>query len=186
MGIFGNIKDLNEKQQQRAQAMRDKLPVRLKAQYYGGYDKYTNKSDGVLFIHVDNVQFIGRKARFTIDKADIKELAVEGQDQVLQQRTITRNILLAGKSKNQNIKDTYITITTTTGQEAVFHIEGKSHMELKPVIVQKIALPASANTNTQAQLTGSVADELTKLAALKQQGIITQEEFDKKKTQLLG
>lgn len=32
----------------------------------------------------------------------------------------------------------------------------------------------------------SVADELTKLSELKKQGIITQDEFDKKKAQLLG
>jgi len=32
----------------------------------------------------------------------------------------------------------------------------------------------------------SIVDELTKLASLKKQGILTQEEFDKKKAQLLG
>jgi hypothetical protein len=175
-----------------AQARSKKLPVRLKAQYYGGYDKYTRKAEGTLYVYVDRVEFITlglRSFKFSIGKQKIKDVAVEGQDQAGKRITATRliatGVLAFAWQKKTSQKDTYITVTTTDGQEAIFHIEGKSHMELKPVIAQKIAV-ASNEPTQQTQASVSVADELTKLAQLKEQGVITQEEFDNKKAQLLS
>lgn len=50
---------------------------------------------------------------------------------------------------------------------------------LKEAIEQRMARPAVGPAV-------SAADEIRKLAALRQQGILTQEEFDAKKKQLLG
>lgn len=54
------------------------------------------------------------------------------------------------------------------------------------VLKLNIASSGVSSTHAQRHTTVSVADELTKLASLKKQGILTQEEFDKKKAQLLG
>jgi hypothetical protein len=193
MGLFGNIKDFNDKQQEKAQAMRDKLPVRLKAQYYGGYDKYTKKAEGTLNIYNDRVEFItvGFKSfKFTIDKPNIKELAVEGQDQagkrITATRLLTTGILAFAWQKKTSQNDTFITVVTSDGQEAIFHIKGKSHMELKPVIAQKIDITTTSSPSNAAQATDNVTEQLTQLSKLKEQGILTEAEFTAKKKQLLG
>ena len=55
--------------------------------------------------------------------------------------------------------------------------------ELYNLLLKKIQeYKQSSRPSTQ----GSVADELTKLAKLKEQRILTQDEFDKKKAELLG
>lgn len=66
-------------------------------------------------------------------------------------------------------------------------------MELKAKLAKVISQVKQAGVTGQVQASqqatqpqGSVADELTKLASLKEQGILTQEEFDKKKRELLG
>jgi predicted Zn-dependent peptidase len=52
--------------------------------------------------------------------------------------------------------------------------------------VQEAIYNAQADFARNSQPQTSVADEITKLNELKEKGIITQEEFDKKKKQLLG
>lgn len=141
MSLLTRIKDSYAKKQEEFQNNLDKVPLTLKAEYYGGYDR-AQKSAGTLRIWQDKVQFNSLKSHFIIDRQNIKDIAVEGQDQVLQQRTITRNLLLAGKSKKVNVQDTYITVTTSDGQGATFHVEGRSHFELKPLISQKLVLVA--------------------------------------------
>ena len=147
MSLFSNIKDGYQKQQDKIQAVKDKTPVKLKAEYYGGYDKYA-KAEGTLYIYSDKLQFItlGLKSfKFVIEKQDLSELAVEGKDEVGRRVTVTRllttGILAFGWQKKTSKQDTYITAVTTDGQEVVFHIEGQSHFELKPIVTNKLSLP---------------------------------------------
>lgn len=56
--------------------------------------------------------------------------------------------------------------------------------ELYNLLLKKIQEYKQSSSRSSGQ--GSVADELTKLAKLKEQGILTQDEFDKKKAELLG
>ena len=57
---------------------------------------------------------------------------------------------------------------------------------LKKKEVQQAIYDAQARFTGSNQIQSSGADELEKLSALKDKGIITQEEFDQKKKQLLG
>ena len=75
-------------------------------------------------------------------------------------------------------KDTVI-VETTGG--AKYTIVSPKKKELREAIYNAI----STKTN-QPIASNSVADELGKLAELKEKGVITQEEFDSKKRQLLG
>lgn len=64
-------------------------------------------------------------------------------------------------------------------------------MELKTKLAKVISLVkqagvSSSNAQPAQSQQMSVADELAKLAKLKEQGVITQDEFDKKKTDLLS
>lgn len=193
MGLFGDFKEKQKEIQQKQQERTAKIPMSFKAEYLGGYKDYNKKTEGRLFIHQDKVRFMGASgfhtAKFEIAKSDIKELAVEGQDQVGKRITATRllttGVLAFAWQKKTKQQDTYVTVVTNDGQEAIFHIEGKSHMELKPQIQQKIGLSTTAPTQAQ-PASDSTADELTKLAELKEKGILTQAEFDAKKKQLLG
>lgn len=67
------------------------------------------------------------------------------------------------------------------------HQEHKQKVaELKAKLNKALVNYKSKPTTAQADGNNSVADELTKLASLKEQGILTQAEFDKKKSELLG
>lgn len=64
-------------------------------------------------------------------------------------------------------------------------------MELKTKLAKVISFVKQAGVSSnKAQITQSqqvsVADELAKLAKLKEQGVISQDEFDKKKAELLS
>jgi membrane protease subunit (stomatin/prohibitin family) len=79
-------------------------------------------------------------------------------------------------------------IVLSSGQEVLFHVKETSPMQLKAKLAGAVSnakqgQPVASPATNQSQ--GSVADELTKLASLKQQGVITQAEFDNKKAQLL-
>ncbi|MBR5472408.1 MAG: DUF4234 domain-containing protein [Clostridia bacterium] len=64
-------------------------------------------------------------------------------------------------------------------------MQSKINELLKPA-THKVAQEPATSTNTTAQNTSSVADELLKFKNLLDQGAITQEEYDKKKTELLN
>jgi len=73
-----------------------------------------------------------------------------------------------------------VTIETTGGKKY-------DMLTLKGKEVQEAILNAQANfSNTSGSSNISSTDEVTKLHDLKEKGIITQEEFDHKKKQLLG
>lgn len=84
----------------------------------------------------------------------------------------TGGILDAGKDEN--------TLFFTKKQQPAFE-------KLKSIIEEKIeALNNNNNTQTQQAPLVNVADEIKKLAELRDNGILTEEEFTAKKKQLLG
>ena len=73
-----------------------------------------------------------------------------------------------------------ITIETTGGKKYTLPTHKKQ--EVKQAIYDAQAALTKGNGNQKTD----VADEIKKLNALKEEGILTQDEFDKKKKQLLG
>lgn len=187
MGIFADFKKQKEVAQQQYRERAAKLPLALNVEYYGGYQDYEKKTKGKLFISQLNVVYMGGGNKFEIAKTDLKEIAVEGEEDVSRRVTVTRllavGIFAFALKKKQEIRDAYITLVTNGGSEVVFHVPDKSHIELKPKVLQKIGILSAV---TSEQNISSAADELAKLAKLKEQGVLTQEEFDKKKAQLLS
>jgi len=181
---LGEAKDAYEGQ---VNKLRDKAPLRIKGEYYGGYSKYP-KSNGSLYIYQDKIKFVGIKANFAIEASEIREIAVEGKEEAQKRVTVTRlfatGIFAFALQKKSIHKEAYITITTADGEEAVFHVQGQSNYDLKPIIAQKLAIAVKPARGSRAA--GGGADELEKLAGLKDKGIITQAEFDAKKKELLG
>jgi hypothetical protein len=193
MNLFDSMKDKVKEQQEKMAEVKDARGNKLASltiEYMGGYgDK--KKATGSLTFYQKQTEFkvpLRDNVSFTIPNTDIADITFDGKDDVIQQRTIARNVLLFGKSKQQEIKDAYMVIVLSSGQEVLFHVKETSPMQLKAKLAGAVSnakqgQPVASPATNQSQ--GSVADELTKLASLKQQGVITQAEFDNKKAQLL-
>jgi hypothetical protein len=187
MGIFDRAKEAYKQNQEK------RATTLVNVEYMGGY-KDKKKAVGNLSFYEKQTEFrvaLRAKSSFTIPNTDIVDIAIEGKDEVSRRITATRlvavgifAVALPKKSKN---KDAFVTIVLTDDQEAVFQVNKKSPMEVKAKLSQAVAqvrqgAPKPASTVAPA----SVADELAKLAKLKEDSIITQAEFDKKKAELLA
>ncbi|MDQ3158974.1 MAG: DUF4429 domain-containing protein [bacterium] len=110
-------------------------------------------------------------------------------------KTIPYSSIVAVQLKKAGMTAGYLQLTLKGGSEAKsglmqsttdentvnFHSrKNKVFLEAKDLIEEKLS---AANNNKNAS---SGADELEKMASLKDKGIITQEEFDSKKKQILG
>lgn len=208
MSFFDKVKEVGDKankavakaQQEHKQQVANQKDARgdrlvaLSLDYMGGYgDK--KKAKGVLTFYQKQTEFSSPlSTKFIIPNSSVSDVAIEGKDDVNRRVTVTRLLAVgifafALKKKNKD-KEAYLTIELSDGQEAIFFIDKKSPMELRTKLAQVISQVKQAGVSSQAQAnqtgSGSIADELTKLASLKEQGILTQAEFDKKKSELLG
>lgn len=167
----------------------------LQVEYMGGYsDK--RKAKGVLSFFEKQTEFSAPlSTKFTIPNNQIKDVVIEGKDEVNRRVTVTRLLAVgifafALKKKNKD-QEAYITLELTDGQEVILFVDNKAPMALRAKLAKVISAVKQANVASQSQTAqsttqNSVADELSKLAALKEKGILTEEEFAAKKKQLLG
>jgi hypothetical protein len=196
MGFLDNVKDKYQDHQEKIAELKDTRGDKLSSlsvEYMGGYNDQ-KKASGTISFYQKQTEFknpmLNKKLWFTIANKDIADIAIEGKDEVNRRVTVTRLLAVgifafAFKKKGED-KDAFITLVLADGQEVVLHIKDKAPMELKASLAKAISQIKQAKPTIQSvQGQGSIADELTKLATLKQQGIITQAEFDKKKSQLL-
>ncbi len=210
MSFFDKMKDVSDKaskqvaksyqeHQEKVAETKDARGTRLghlSVEYMGGYaDK--RKAKGTLLFWDKQTEFSSLLTKFTLQNSQVRDIVVEGKSEVNRRVTVTRLLAVgifafALKKKNTD-KEAYLTIELADGQEVIFFIDNKAPMELKAKLAKVISQVKQAGVTGQTQASqqatqpqGSVADELTKLASLKEQGILTQEEFDKKKRELLG
>ncbi len=190
------IAKANQERQQKNAIQKDARGDRLEAvalDYMGGYADH-KKAKGILTFYQKQVEFSSPlSTKFTIPNSSITNIVVEGKDEVNRRVTVGRLLLvgvfafaLKKKSKDQ---EAYLTLELNDGQEAVFFIDKKSPMDIKTKLSKTIMQVKQANSPSGVhvqQNSGSVADEIAKLASLKDQGILTQAEFDRKKNELLG
>jgi hypothetical protein len=200
MGFLDKAKDkYNDERQKladRSEQRGSKL-TSLDVTYVGGYQT-TRASHGTLKCYEHQIEYgvsLANKSNnafalmskgFTIPNNQITDITFDGKDQVIQQRTIARNLLFAGKSKKQEIKDAYVTLVLANGGQVMFQVNGQSPNEVRSRLA--ILLPRLKQGAQTAILapSGGIADELAKLAALKAQGVLTEAEFALKKAELLA
>lgn len=160
--------------------------------YMGGYGE-NKKGAGKLTFYEKRTEFdaaFGKSKSFNIDNNQIISIAIEGRHDVNRRVTVTRLVGLgifafAAKKKNDE-KEAFITIVMNDGQEAIFHLEKRSPMELKGKLAPAIGKVQQGKALQTKQSSNDYTEELHKLADLKEKGILTEEEFAKKKKQLLG
>lgn len=208
MSFFDKVKDASDKagksiqksyqeQQQKSAELKDTRGARLDSvsvEYMGGYGD-SRKANGIITFYQNQTEFSAvMSTKFTIPNAQIKEILVEGKDEVNRRVTVTRLIAvgifafaLKKKSKDQ---ESYITLELVDGQEVILFVDNKAPMALRAKLAKAISSVKQVSTSHQvvsSQHTpqGSIADELSKLASLKEQGILTQSEFDTEKAKIL-
>jgi hypothetical protein len=165
------------------------------AQYVGGHPSYPKKKSGIL-IFTDTavgirIDAFGSTPKGAVLKwSDIASVEIGGQ-QVGQSRLGATLLfgeigaLAASGSKNQAT----VVVHTKDGQAAYYIISKKSAIEVKAQLtplLQAVKIPFTEQLQQATPTTPIATDELEKLAKLKEQGILTDEEFTAKKKQLLG
>jgi len=209
MSFLDKVKDASDKagksiqksyqeQQQKSAELKDTRGVRLGAlpvQYMGGYGD-SRKANGIITFYQNQTEFSAvMSTKFTIPNTQIRDILVEGKDEVNRRVTVTRLIAvgifafaLKKKSKDQ---ESYITLELTDGQEVILFVENKAPMALRAKLAKVISSVKQASSShqvvsAQQSSKGSAADELSKLASLKEQGVLTQAEFDTEKAKILN
>jgi len=193
-----SIQKSYQEQQQKSADLKDTRGTRLGAlqvEYMGGYgDK--RKAKGVLTFFEKQTEFSAvMGTKFTVPNSQIKDVVIEGKDDVNRRVTVTRLLAVgifafALKKKNKD-QEAYITLELTDGQEVILFVDNKAPMALRAKLAKVISAVKQANVASQAQpvqqvTQSSVADELAKLASLKEQGVLSQAEFDSEKAKVLS
>lgn len=200
MGLFDKVKEANKQRQDKKAELKKVrgqfLAAFAQLEYMGGYGD-RHKSLGSLWFFENQVEFKvvvtkNPKLSFIIPTTDIADVAVEGKDEVSRRVTVTRllavGIFAFALKKKSEDKETFVTIVLKDGQEIIFHVDNKAPMDVKASLSKVLAYVRqnAAPKVVSVAAPASVADELTKLTKLKQAGVITQAEFDKKKAELLA
>lgn len=169
----------------------DKLNA-ISLEYMGGYGD-SKKANGILTFYRNQTEFNSPlSTKFTILNGSIANIAIEGKDEVGRRVTVTRLLLVGifafALKKKKKEKEAYITLELKDGQEVIFFVDKVNPMEMKTKLAKSISQvkQSSVASQVQAPSVGGIADELAKLAALKDQGVLTQAEFDKAKSELLS
>jgi len=188
MAFFSSKQDKDQLKLQRGEMI---LKTPLMYNYMGGYGEY-KKATGTLQFYTNQIEFSSPlSTKFTVATTQIAEATIEGKDDVSKRVTVTRllavGIFAFALKKGSKEREAYLTIVLKDGQEIIFHINGVAPRDLQVKLAKLMLQLKQANPSPDSQAnTLSVADEIKKLADLKEQGILTQAEFDKKKLELLG
>jgi hypothetical protein len=195
MGLFDNLKDAAKKgvgaaqqaQTSHQQHQTDKQ-ADLKAK---GIIMQLKSADKRITLYNDRVEFknlLGSKQE-TLPYGQIRAVALDKHSGLAKG---TAALMTGGMSLAATNKKTLIITTGAATMRLEFRAEPLSKIkEAFDIINQRVNASGQSNitVNVPSAPTGqanSIADELTKLADLKEKGILTQEEFDTKKKQLLG
>lgn len=171
--------------------------------YYGGWPGHQSaegKSSLVMRVDQSGISLRRFKAIFTIPWSEISDIVVEGPDEAQRRFTATRLVLLgplglAFKKDRKGSKEAIITVKTRAGDEAIFNVAKTLPREIAPKL-EPVAMQArraskgddrtDADRVPTAEGGPDLAEQIEKLADLKAKGILTDEEFAGKKTELLA
>lgn len=189
------VKEEYKKQQAKTAQINDlrgKKLATLMVEYIGGYGEY-GKSSGRLSFFQKRLEYqasLNKNNSFTLDNANIVDVAIEGRHDVNRRVTVTRllavGIFAFALKKKSEEKEAFITVVLADRQEVVFHVKSRSPLELKSKLAAAISQVRQGIISATSMAGGSVADELSKLGELKEQGLITGEEFEAQKQKLLS
>jgi hypothetical protein len=159
---------------------------------WSGHAKHHSASNTVVF-RKDGIAYRGFRDIFVIPWDQVTSIEVEGPDSASSRVTATRLatlgvFALAAKKKSASAA---IVVEVSSGETAIFHSDKVAAGVVQTKLLPITARLSRAATPVQASPEGagppaSVADELMKMAQLRDQGIITNEQFEAQKAKLLG
>ncbi|HTE22821.1 MAG TPA: SHOCT domain-containing protein [Candidatus Limnocylindria bacterium] len=169
--------------------------------YNGGFGSdYKSNKTANLECYENEVLFKHRKAPITIPANQITGFEITGQKQTTTNSriSVTRMVTLgvfslaAPKRNTVTTKEAHVRITLKDGRQLFFHTttaaQEKIHRKLADAISHYSRLQSTEGGKQQPQSMHSVdaAGEILKFAELRKQGLLTDDEFEAKKKQLLG
>ncbi len=205
MGLFDKAKEAYKNQENRHNQAKEKRDETAETRgkeighvsigYVGGYDDQ-KRFNARLCLYENQIEYsqFGKPVKdLVIKSSDVASIEVTGQQQTNSRLSVTRMVTLGVFSlaapKRTTVKEASVIIGLKNGKQVFFHTKALSEFEVHQKIANAISYYHSLQPNQTGQSQTqavSVADELAKLAKLKESGIITQAEFDKKKADLLS
>lgn len=174
--------------------------------YLGGHPQRTKPCDRLtLIVDDDGVRAKGNYlTAVRLPWGDVVSLDVDGPDTAQKKVTIGRVVAVGvlALAIKKKVKTAYVSVETATGT-AVFQVNGffapEIRAKLSPILAARLsngarvgqeplattADPPAEPTEPAAQ-PRSVADELIQLRQLREEGVLTNEEFEIQKSRLLG
>jgi hypothetical protein len=168
--------------------------------YVGGYDPQYKKTffEGWLNCYENELEYKGRNISVSADQIVSFEITGKEQTSTTSRLTVTRMVTLgifslaAPKHKTKTKKEATIYVGLKDGRQLMFQTdnltESDVHRKLASAISHYSSLQAR-QVNPQQSLptqTLDVAGEIARFSDLKKQGILTNDEFEAKKKQLLN
>lgn len=181
-------------------AGRGKLLARAMLGYAGGFDQtHTINAgalslEGTLLCYENQVEYHKRNNDFIISGDQIAHVEIGGHEQISSRISITRmatlGVFALAAPKRTSKKEAFALFELVDGRRVLFQTTTKNQFDLQRSLANAVSFYNSRQVaNTQAQAPSANAndlDQLEKLAALKERGLITEDEFQAKKRQLLG
>lgn len=177
---------------------------------WAGHSKtYTGKLTKIVVIDKNGVSLRGFSTIFTIPWNQVLDLGVEGPENASKRVTAGRALALGvfALAAKKTTKSAVLIVKLRSGEEAIFQTEKFTAAELRAKLVPITSQLRKANASPSPSPTAvaatssppdtpssngpppaaamSVADELKKLAELKDAGLLTDEEFAGQKAKLL-
>ena len=167
--------------------------------YIGGYDGQ-RRFNAKLRFYENQVEYssMGKPVKdLVIPASEVASIEVGGQQQTNSRISVTRMATLGVFSlaapKRTKIKDTSVTIGLKDGRQVFFHTKMYTEFEVHTKLANAISYyhqlqVKQDNQQATVNTTGTTdnAAEIMKYATLLKRGVITQEEYQAKKRQLLG
>ena len=165
--------------------------------YMGGFSA-KKQSIGKLNFYENFVTYTGLGVPYIVIRAsDVAGIEVGGQQQTNSRISVTRMATLGVFSlaapKRTRVKDTTVIIALKDGRQGFFHTKQLTEFEVHGKLANAIShfhrLQLAEANQQQADSQAPPMDnakEIMKYATLRKRGVITEEEFQAKKRQLLG
>lgn len=118
--------------------------------------------------------------------ADVANVVIDGGMQSKSRAGHVAAFGILGAAARSTVNEAYLTVTLKTGGEVIYQVDKLTPQALHgkvAALLNEVGVRVGPQVATSQS---SVADELAKFAALRDQGILTEEEFAAKKASLLA
>lgn len=199
MGLFSQIKEQQKEQKAKKEELKnifkeggDVIAFAL-CDYLGGHPDLMTNGQGMFSVNKTGLLFVATLSNnaIFIPINDVIKAEFKTDEQISKDVTLTRllafGIFAFGMKKKRREVTNYLIVTiTVAGIEGTVLFESKIASKLASAVVKAKQLnPATNNVGVTIEKV-DIPEQIRKLSELKEQGILTDEEFTLKKSELLA